>query len=393
MVQKAQRVATLPPYLFAAIDKKKAEVKARGIDVISLGIGDPDLPSPPWVVEKMQAEAANPAWHRYPDYDGSLEFRQALCDFYARRFGYTGLNPRTEALALIGSKEGLAHIIWAFIDPGDIALVPDPAYPVYRTHTALAGGTPYTMPLLAENGFLPDLDAIPAEVAARAKLLFINYPNNPTGAVCDLAFYEKVVAFCKRHDILLVSDNAYSEMTYDGYEAPSIFHVPGAKEVAVEFWSLSKPFNMTGWRIAGIVGNADAITALGLIKTNTDSGQFTAVQMAAIAALSDPRSPGFIQEMNAIYRRRRDIAVAGLRAIGLDARPCKGSFYLWVPVPAGYTSTSFATKILEEAGVVLTPGVGYGQYGEGFVRLALCVSEERLGEAIERTKQHVKVVV
>ena len=393
MVQKAQRIANLPPYLFAQIDKKKAEVAARGVDVISLGIGDPDLPSPPWVVERMQQEVANPRWHRYPDYDGSLEFRQALCAFYARRFGVGDLNPKSEALALIGSKEGLAHIIWAYINPGDIALVPDPAYPVYRTHTGLAGGTAYTMPLTAANHFLPDLDAIPAEVARQAKLLFVNYPNNPTGAVADLAFYAKAVAFCRQYDILLVSDNAYSEMTYDGYSAPSALQVPGARDVTVEFWSLSKPFNMTGWRIAGVVGNAEAVAALGLIKTNTDSGQYTAVQMAAIAALTDPRSEGFIREMNAIYRRRRDLAVAGLRSIGLDATPCMGSFYLWVPVPAGYDSRGFAAKILEEAGVVVTPGVGYGECGEGFVRLALCLDEARLAEAIERIKAHVKVGV
>lgn len=391
MVQKARRIEAVPPYLFAQIDKKKAAVRARGVDVISLSIGDPDLPTPAWVVEKMQAEVANPAWHRYPDYDGTLEFRQALCSFYTRRFGVTGLDPRTEALTLIGTKEGLAHIIWAYVDQGDVVLVPDPAYPVYKTHTGLAGGQSYLMPLKAENGFVPDLDAIPAEVARRAKLLFLNYPNNPTGAVCDLAFYERAVAFCRKYDILLVSDSAYSEMTYDGYTAPSVLQVPGAKDVAVEFWSLSKPFNMTGWRIGGVVGNAEAIAALGIIKTNTDSGQFTAVQMAAIAALTDPRSAGFIQEMNAVYKRRRDIAVAGLRAVGLQAEPCKGSFYLWVPVPAGYTSTSFTEKLLEEAGVAVTPGVGYGEAGEGYIRLALCIDEARLSEACERIKQHVQV--
>jgi LL-diaminopimelate aminotransferase len=390
MPKRAERIAAVPPYLFADIDKKKAAVKARGVDVISLGIGDPDLPTPAFVVDKMKAAVANPQYHQYPDYNGALAFRTAATDFYKRRFG-AELDPKTEALALIGSKEGLSHLIWAYIDQGDIALVPDPAYPVYKTHTALAGGTPYLMPLLQANGFLPDLKAIPEEVARKAKLLFINYPNNPTGAVATPEFYAEAVAFCRKYDILLVSDNAYSEMTYDGYKAPSVFDVPGAKDVAVEFWSLSKPFNMTGWRIAFVVGNADAIGALGVIKTNTDSGQYTAIQEAAIAALTSPEAADFIAEMNAVYLRRRDLAVAGLRAIGLDAQPMKGSFYLWVPVPAGHTSVSFATMLLEDAGVVVTPGSAYGQHGEGYVRIALCLSEERLQEAVARMQKYVRM--
>lgn len=390
MPKRADRIAAVPPYLFAEIDKQKAAVKARGVDVISLGIGDPDLPTPAFVVDKMKAAVANPQYHQYPNYTGSLAFRTAATDFYKRRFG-AEFDPKSEALALIGSKEGLSHLIWAYIDQGDIALVPDPAYPVYKTHTALAGGTPYLMPLLAENGFLPDLKAIPEAIAQKAKLLFINYPNNPTGAVATPEFYAEAVAFCRKYDILLVSDNAYSEMTYDGYKAPSVFAVPGSKDVAVEFWSLSKPFNMTGWRIAFVVGNADAIGALGVIKTNTDSGQYTAIQEAAVAALTSPAAADFIAEMNAIYLRRRDIAVAGLRAIGLDAKPMKGSFYLWVPVPAGHTSAGFATVLLEEAGVVVTPGSAYGRYGEGYVRIALCLSEERLQEAMARMKNYVKM--
>jgi LL-diaminopimelate aminotransferase len=390
MPKRAERIATVPPYLFAEIDKKKSAAIARGIDVISLGIGDPDLPTPQFVIDRMKQAVENPKWHQYPDYDGSLAFRTAACAFYKKRFG-AEFDPKTEALALIGSKEGLAHIIWAYIDAGDIALVPDPAYPVYKTHTGLAGGTAYTMPLTKENDFLPDLKAIPADVAAKAKLMFINYPNNPTGAVASLAFYQEAVAFCRKHDILLVSDNAYSEMTYDGYKAPSIFDVEGAQDVAVEFWSLSKPFNMTGWRIAFVVGNKDAIGALGIIKTNTDSGQFTAVQEAAIEALTNPAADQFIAEMNAVYTRRRDIAVAGLRAIGLNAQPMKGSFYLWLEVPAGQTSTSFAGLLLEEAGVVVTPGSAYGKYGEGYVRLSLCLKEERLKEAIDRIQKYVKV--
>jgi LL-diaminopimelate aminotransferase len=390
MPKRAERIATVPPYLFAEIDKKKAAAIAKGVDVISLGIGDPDMPTPSFVIAKMKDAVENPKWHQYPDYDGSLAFRTAACQFYKKRFGVE-FDPKTEALALIGSKEGLAHIIWAYIDAGDIALVPDPAYPVYKTHTGLAGGTAYTMPLTQENSFLPDLKAIPEDVARKAKLMFINYPNNPTGAVATLDFYKEAVDFCRKHDILLVSDNAYSEMTYDGYKAPSVFDVPGAKDVAVEFWSLSKPFNMTGWRIAFVVGNQDAIGALGIIKTNTDSGQFTAVQEAAIEALTNPKADEFIAEMNAIYTRRRDIAVEGLRAIGLDAQPMKGSFYLWLQVPAGHTSTSFAGLLLDEAGVVVTPGSAYGKYGEGYVRLSLCLKEDRLKEAIGRIQKYVKV--
>ncbi|MDF2630623.1 MAG: LL-diaminopimelate aminotransferase apoenzyme [Symbiobacteriaceae bacterium] len=385
MPKRAERIASVPPYLFAEIDKKKAAAIARGVDVISLGIGDPDMPTPKFVVDKMKEAVENPKWHQYPDYDGSLAYRTAVTSFYKKRFGVE-LDPKTEALALIGSKEGLAHIIWAYIDAGDIALVPDPAYPVYKTHTLLAGGTPYIMPLVKENNFLPDLQAIPEDVARKAKIMFIDYPNNPTGAVATLDFYREAVAFARKYDILLVSDNAYSEMTYDGFKAPSVFEVEGAKEIAVEFWSLSKPFNMTGWRIAAVVGNAQAISALGIIKTNTDSGQFTAIQEAAIEALTNPAADQFIAEMNEIYTRRRDIAVAGLRAAGLDAQPMKGSFYLWVPVPAGHTSASFAALLLDEAGVIVTPGAAYGAYGEGFVRLSLCLKEERLVEALGRIR-------
>ncbi len=387
MPKVAQRITAVPPYLFAQIDKKKAELIARGVDVISLGIGDPDLPTPDFVVERMQREVADSRWHQYPDYDGSLLFREAVAQFYKRRFA-VDLDPKSEVLTLIGSKEGLAHLIWAYVDPGDIVLIPDPGYPVYQTHTALAGGTPYIMPLTRERKFLPDLSAIPEEIALRSKLLFLNYPNNPTGAVASLDFYREAVEFCKRYDILLVSDNAYSEMTFDGYVAPSVLQVPGAKDVAVEFWSLSKPFNMTGWRIAAAVGNADALyNGLGIIKTNTDSGQFTAVQMAAIEALTHSQSAAFIREMNAIYQHRRDLAIAGLRSAGLQVEPPQGTFYLWVPVPGGHTSTSFAELLLTEAGVVVTPGVGYGQYGEGYVRISLCIKEERLQEALDRIRK------
>ncbi|MBT9281671.1 MAG: LL-diaminopimelate aminotransferase [Hydrogenibacillus schlegelii] len=390
MPKVAQRIATVPPYLFAQIDKKKSELMSKGVDVISLGIGDPDLPTPDFVVERMQREVANSRWHQYPDYDGHLLFREAVADFYKRRFG-VDLDPKQEVLTLIGSKEGLAHLIWAYVDPGDVVLIPDPAYPVYQIHASLAGGTPYFLPLTRERNFLPDLSLVPEEMARRAKLLFLNYPNNPTGAVASLDFYEEVVAFCQRYDILLVSDNAYSETTFDGYVAPSVLQVPGAKEVAVEFWSFSKPFNMTGWRIAAAVGNADALyKGLGIIKTNTDSGQFTAIQMAAVEALTHPQSEAFIREMNAIYQRRRDLAVEGLRAAGLQVEPPKGTFYLWVPVPKGHTSTSFAELLLTEAAVVVTPGVGYGQYGEGYVRISLSLKEERLKEALDRIRKALK---
>jgi len=386
-LRTASRIAQVPPYLFAQIDKKKAEVAARGVDIISLGIGDPDKPTPKNVVDRAVAEVQNPKWHRYPDYEGSPQFREAAAAFYQKRFGVS-LDPKKEVLALIGSKEGLAHLIWAFVDPGDVVLVPDPAYPVYKTHTILAGGTPHIMPLTRENNFLPDFTAIPEDVARRAKLMFLNYPNNPTAATADLAFFEEAVAYCRKYDICLVSDNAYSEMTYDGYVAPSILQVPGAKDVAIEFFSLSKPFNMTGWRIAFAAGNPEAVAALGIVKTNTDSGQFTAVQMAGMEALlHTPQS--FIDEMNAMYARRRDIAVEGLRALGFDVRKPKGTFYLWVPVPQGQTSAGFTETLLEKAGVVVAPGTGYGDYGEGYIRLALTVEEPRLKEAIDRIRQHL----
>lgn len=386
-MRTAHRIDQVPPYLFAQIDKKKAAVAARGVDIISLGIGDPDQPTPDNVVQAMIREVQNPKWHRYPDYDGSLEFRTAAAEFYQKRFGVE-IDPRKEALALIGSKEGLAHIIWGFVDPGDYSLVPDPAYPVYKTHTILAGGRHYLMPLLRENDFLVDFEKIPEEVARKAKIMFLNYPNNPTAAVADLAFFERAVHFCKKHDILLVHDMAYSEMTYDGYRAPSVLQVPGAKEVAVEFWSFSKPYNMTGWRIAFAVGNAQAIGALGIIKTNTDSGQFTAIQFAAIKALRNT-PPEFIKKMNEIYARRRDIAVDGFRSIGLEVEKPKGTFYLWVPVPRGYDSAGFTELILEKTGVVVVPGTGYGEYGQGFVRAALTVDEDRIKEAIRRIQEQL----
>ncbi len=386
MLRKADRIATVPPYLFATIDKKRKEAQARGVDIINLGIGDPDQPAPTYVVDKLAAEAAT--YHRYPDYEGALEFRQAAADYYQRRFGVTA-DPKNEVVALIGSKEGLSHLVWAFVDPGDVALVPDPAYPVYRTQTLLAGGIPVAMPLLAENGFLPDLDAIDPAVAAKATIMFLNYPNNPTAGVADLAFFEKAVAFCKKYKILLCHDNAYAEMTYDDFTAPSVLQVPGAKDIAVESYSLSKPYNMTGWRIAFMIGNAEAIGALGIIKTNTDSGQFTAIQMAGIEAMKH-QPEAFVGQMNRMYKGRRDVLIGGLRKLGWDIEAPKGSFYAWIPVPKGYTSAGFAETLLDKAGIIVTPGNAYGDCGEGYVRFALTVDERRMQEAVDRIGKVLK---
>ena len=386
MLRKADRIATVPPYLFATIDKKRREAQARGVDIINLGIGDPDQPAPAYVVDRLAKEAA--IYHRYPDYEGAPEFRQAAADYYMKRFGVTA-DPKTEIMALVGSKEGLSHLVWAFVDPGDVALVPDPAYPVYRTQTLLAGGIPVAMPLLAENNFLPDLDAIAPEVAEKATIMFLNYPNNPTAAVADLAFFEKAVAFCKKYNILLCSDNAYAEMTYDDFVAPSVLQVPGAKDIAIETYSLSKPYNMTGWRIAWAIGNAEAVGALGIIKTNTDSGQFTAIQMAGIEAME--RQPkAFVDEMNRMYKGRRDVLINGLRELGWDIEPPKGTFYAWIPTPKGYNSAGFAELMLEKAGIIVTPGSAYGQHGEGYVRFALTVDEKRMREAVDRIGKALK---
>ncbi len=382
MVARAKRIDTIPPYLFAEIDRKREEAVARGVDVIDLGIGDPDQPTPDHVVDRLCREAKNPAWHRYPSYVGALEFRRAAAEWLGRRFGVE-VDPRSEVMTLIGSKEGIAHIIWAYVDPGDVALIPDPGYPVYKTHTLLAGGHPHLMPLRPENGFLPDLDAIPADVAKRAKILFLNYPNNPTAAVADLAFFEKAVAFCRRHDILLCHDAAYTEVTYDGYVAPSILQVPGAKDVAIEFHSLSKPFNMTGWRLGFAVGNRDAVGGLGIIKTNTDSGQFTAIQYAGISALRET-SPDFGRRMTEIYTRRRDLVVDALNRIGIAVEKPRGAFYVWAPVPAGYTSAGFTAALLDKLGVIVAPGNGYGDNGEGFFRISLTTPDDRLEEAVAR---------
>ena len=379
----SERLEKIPPYLFAEIDRKIAEAKAKGVDVISLGIGDPDTPTLPPVVEAMHKAIDNPANHDYPPYNGTAAFRKAACDWMHKRFGVE-LDPDTEILANIGSKEAIAHVFFAFVDKGDYTLIPDPGYPVYKNATIFAGGTPFAMPLLEENGYLPDFDKIPEDVAKKSKLMFLNYPNNPTGAVCDLEFLKKAVDYCKKYDILLCFDQAYCEMTYDGYVAPSVLQVEGGKDVAIEFYSHSKSYNMTGWRVGWVCGNKDAVKALGTIKNNIDSGTFKAIQDAAIAAFNADQS--YIDNLNKMYQKRRDAAEEGLRELGWNIKPSKATFYLWLPVPKGMTSEEFVTLMLEKANVVVPPGNGYGKYGEGYFRVALTKDVETIKKCIQRMK-------
>ncbi len=380
-ISPAARVRNLAPYLFADIDRLKREVEANGVDVISMGIGDPDLPSPPFIVDSLKRAAEDSKNHRYPDYQGLTRFREAVAGWYRRRFGVS-LDPQTEICALIGSKEGIANFSLAVVDPDDIVLVPDPGYPVYQTGCLFAGGHPYTVPLTKANGFRPDLEAIPPEVARRAKLLWLNYPNNPTAATVDTAFFSDVVEFCLKNEIILAHDAAYSEISYDGYRAPSVLEVAGARECAVEFHSLSKTFSMTGWRLGFVVGNAQLVGVLGKIKTNVDSGVFQAVQEAGITALESDE--GGVREICAIYRERRDLLVGALRELGLDCATPRATFYIWAEVPKGYTSASLAMKFLKEAGVVITPGSGFGKFGEGFVRFSFTLATPRIREALRR---------
>ena len=382
-IEMARRIDQIPPYLFAEIDKRKEEMRKKGIDLIDLGIGDPDLPTPKPIIERLKKAAENPKNHRYPSYEGMIEFRTAVAQWYERRFGIQ-LDPETEVLSLIGSKEGIAHIPLAFVDPGDIVLVPSPGYPVYRVSTLFAGGTPYFLPLRKENGFLLNVSQIQETVAKKAKLLFINYPNNPTSAVAERSFFEEVVAFARRYRIIVCHDAAYSEVAFDGYHPLSFLQVEGAKEVGVEFHSLSKTFNMTGWRIGFAVGHPEILAGLGRVKTNIDSGLFQAIQEAGTEALNHFDTP--LPEIINIYERRRDVMVNGLRELGLEVDRPKATFYLWIQVPKGYTSAEFATVLLEQAGIVATPGNGFGEDGEGFIRMALTVDEKRLNEAIERLR-------
>lgn len=382
--EKAERLRQLPPYLFKEIDRKKAEVRSRGVDIIDLGVGDPDLPTPEHIIRALKRAADDPANHRYPSYSGLNTFKETVAEWYRERFGVV-LDASTEVVSLIGSKEGIAHFPLAFINPGDVALVPSPAYPVYNIATIFAGGESFFMPLLSENRFLPDLKSIPEEIAARAKILFINYPNNPTSAIADLDFFKQVVAFAEKHDILVCHDAAYTEMAFDGYRPPSFLEVEGAKEVGIEFHSLSKTYNMTGWRIGFAVGNPIAVEGLGAIKSNIDSGVFQAVQVAGIEAIKGDQA--CVEEMSRIYTERRDVMVRGLRDSGFEVETPKATFYLWIKVLEGYSSAQLATRLLEEAGLVVTPGNGFGEPGEGYFRMALAQKKERLEEAVKRLKK------
>lgn len=379
----AERLKRLPPYLFAEIDRTKREVRARGVDIIDLGIGDPDLPTAPHIIEALQKAALDPENHRYPSYEGMAAFRQAAAEWYAKRFGVR-LDPEGEVLTLIGSKEGTAHVPFAFVNPQDVVLVPDPGYPVYAAGTWFAGGEVYSMPLRRENHFLPDLGVIPRDVARQAKMIFLNYPNNPTAAVATREFFKELVGFARQNNIIVCHDAMYSELRFDGFEPPSFLEVDGAREVGVEFHSLSKTYSMTGWRIGFAVGNAQILAGLGKVKTNVDSGVFQAVQHAGIAALTGPQE--VVEANRATYQERRDVAVQGLKALGWEVDPPKATFFVWAPVPKGLDSRGFAGRLLQEAGVVVTPGVGFGSSGEGFYRIALTVDKRRIGEAMERLR-------
>ncbi len=383
----AARLGLLPPYLFAEIERKIAAKRAEGVDIISLGIGDPDTPTPGVVVRRMQDAVADPGTHQYPSNRGRASFRDAVAGFYERRFAVS-LDPDTEVIPALGAKEAIANINLALLDPGAVALASDPGYPVYTMGPLLVGAEPVPMPLIPSRGFEPDFDAIPAEVLDRARLMYLNYPNNPTGAVVEGDLFERAVALARRHDFIVVHDNAYSEITYDGYVAPSFLATPGAKEVGIEVFSLSKTYNMTGWRSGAVVGNPDVLSAYWQLKTNLDSGMFDAVQEASVAALESDQAS--VREMCGIYRRRRDVLVDALRAIGLDVTPPKGAIYVWARVPEGETSASFTERVLEGAGVVITPGSAYGRSGEGFVRMSLTVPDARLMEAAERISRLVR---
>lgn len=383
-MRTAKRIDNLPPYLFAEIDRKKALLTAQGIDVISLGIGDPDTATPDHIVEAMIGATKNPANHQYPSYAGAPRYRAACSEWMKRRFDVE-VDSTTEMLALIGSKEGIAHLFTAFVDPGDYTLVPGAGYPVYYTGGVMVGGETWWMPMTEENGFLADFESTPPEVLAKAKMMFLSYPNNPTSAVANDEYFDRAIAFAKKHDLLIVHDNAYSEIGFDGYVASSFLQRPGAKDVAIELFSCSKAYNMTGWRVAFACGNATAIKALGTVKSNIDSGVFTAVQDAAIEALLGPQDS--IVELNAMYQRRRDLVLDALAKIGIEV-PFKpmATIYVWAKVPEGYTSASFAAKILEDAHVIVAAGSAYGPSGEGYIRISLTTPDDRLEAAIERIK-------
>jgi LL-diaminopimelate aminotransferase len=380
-VSLADRVKNLPPYLFAAIDIMKQEAVKKGVDLIDLSIGDPDIPTPGHIVQSMKKAVEKPAHHRYPSYEGMLSFKQAVADWYKKRFNVK-LDPKTEVLSLIGSKEGIGHIPLAFINPGDAVLVPSPGYPVYPVATLFAGGKSHIMPLLEKNSYLPDLDAVPGSVLKKAKLMFVNYPNNPTSAVAGRDFYKDVIDFAAKNNIIVCHDAAYSEIYYDNRKPLSFLQIPGAKDVGIEFHSLSKTYNMTGWRIGFAVGNANVLFGLGKIKTNLDSGVFQAIQEASIEALST-KEP-VLENIRDIYQERRDVLYNGLKALGFELKKPMATFYLWTKVPKGFTSSGFVTHLLENTGVLGTPGNGFGAPGEGYIRFALTVSAKRMKEAVER---------
>jgi LL-diaminopimelate aminotransferase len=378
----ADRIKHLPPYLFAAIDKAKQEARARGVDVIDLSVGDPDMPTPSHIVQALNQASRDTSNHQYPSYSGKLSFRTAVADWYKRTFGVS-LDPETEVLTLIGSKEGIAHAPLAFINPRDLALVPDPAYPVYRTAVQFAGGVPVVMPLLKENGFLPDIDAIEPDVAKNAKLMFLNYPNNPTAASADRAFFKRLVEFAGENDLIVMHDNPYSEVYFDDNKSMSILEIPGAKDVAVEFHSLSKTYNMTGWRVGAVVGNADVVAGIGQIKSNIDSGNFGAVQDAGIVALNSPKE--IVEGIREVYQHRIDVLYKCLLDLGLDLEKPKATLYLWAGIDGD--SVKFCQRLLEETGIVATPGVGFGQYGEGYIRFSITQPTDRIEAAARRLEK------
>jgi LL-diaminopimelate aminotransferase len=384
----ARRLDLVPPYLFAELERKIEAKRRAGIDVISLGIGDPDLPSPKAVVEEMQRQVSRPETHRYPSNRGLDAFREAVAEFYSTRFGVE-IEPEREVVPVLGGKEGVAHIALACLEAGDVCLSPEPGYPPYTSGPLFAGAEVHYLPLLEENSFLPALDAIPADALAHANLLFLNYPNNPTGAVVDEALFPRAVELARARDLVVVHDSSYSEIAFDGYRPPSFLATPGAKDVGVEVFSLSKGWNMTGWRVAAIAGNAEIIERYRHLKTNLDSGMFDALQLAAVKALGEARS--FPAEMSEIYRRRRDLMVDALAAVGLPAKPPRATPYIWARVPDGYSSESFTALILEEAAVVVSPGPSFGPSGEGYVRVSLTVADERLEEAARRIASSLRV--
>jgi len=383
-MQFAQRLDQIPPYLFAEINRKCQELTAQGMDLINLGVGDPDQATAQPIRQAMHEAIDDPSTHNYPPYQGTLEFRKAVTTFMARRYGVHDLDPETQVVSSIGSKEAIHNTFLAFVDPGEYTLIPDPGYPVYRTATLFAGGIPYTMPLYPDNDFLPDFSQIPNEIANKAKLLWVNYPNNPTGAVASLEFFEQLVAFCRQYDLLLCHDHAYAEMAYEGYQPPSVLQVPHAQDCAIEFHSASKSFNMTGWRVGFVVGNQLGIQGLARVKSNVDSGVFPAIQRALMTALETPREQ--LNQVMATYQSRRDCVVAGLRSLGWELTPPKATLYVWAPVPSGYTSQEFCNLLLEQCGIIVPPGNGYGEAGEGFFRIALTSSQTQIQNAIARMK-------